>query len=90
MTNKVTVFDFETLKKLNNKAVRHGLNRSLVNKFFEVVDPTNLFPVVFSMVHNDDHVRAEFIYNAAGETAWIDVSFDDFNKLPKVEVTGEA
>lgn len=82
MTNKVTVFDFETLKKLNKKAIKYGLNRSLVSEFFDLINPDDVFPIVFSMVHNDDHIRTRFIYNDAGDSAWLDVSFADFNKLP--------
>ena len=42
------------------------------------------FPITFSMIHNDTEVRVIFQFNHSGETAQLDMSFDDYANLPKV------
>ena len=77
----------DILRVLNKKAIDQKLNRSLVDDVFESIDDNepNL-PVVFSMVHNDVEMRVQLMFNRAGATGWLDMSFADYNALPAAEV----
>jgi hypothetical protein len=75
--------DYPTLKHLNGKAIKLGLNRTLSYKFFDDVDREKLYPVTFSIDHNDGReIRAKFIYNEAADGAYIDMLSEDFSALP--------
>lgn len=75
------------LKAVNDKAIKDNLNRALDEAIFDVLpkDPSTLYPVTMSFMHNDDHMRVRFVYNEYGDGAWIDMSFEDFRCLPDSE-----
>lgn len=75
------------LKQVNDTAIKYNLNRALDEAIFEVLpkDPSTLYPVTMSFMHNDDHMRVRFVYNEHGDGAWIDMSFEDFRCLPDSE-----
>ena len=76
-------FDYPTLKKLNDKAVKLGLNRALTDEVFKDISSETLFPITFTMDHNDgSEIRAKFIYNEAADGAYIDMLSEDFSALP--------
>ena len=82
MTTKFLTHDH--FEELNKKAVQNGMNRSV---FFDrlPIDMGDKFPVVVSLVHNDMEMRCKVVLNREGETAWLDMSFDDYNGLPEIE-----
>jgi len=82
------------LDTLNRKAIKanynrqlsiHGLIRAMKDKNGEVA--LVRFPITFSMIHNDTEVRVVFMFNAKGETAQLDMSFDDYAELPSISST---
>jgi hypothetical protein len=76
---------YTSFEELNEKAVRNRLNRSVwLNKL--PVDVHDKFPIVLTLVHNDVEMRCEVVLNREGETAWLDMSFDDYNRLPEIEL----
>lgn len=78
-------FDYESLEAANATAEVFNLNRTLNEDFFESLDKNKFYPISFSMVHNDDHIRVKFIYDVDGEvpaSAWLDMTTWDFEKLP--------
>jgi hypothetical protein len=77
------------LYELNKRAIKQNLNRSIKFEKWrqseKVAIDTN-FPIQFHMVHNDDHMRVQFTYNAKGSSLWLDMSMADFNSLPGVSI----
>jgi hypothetical protein len=82
-------FTFDLLRKINRKSIRANLNRTLTLKFLSTLETEKLYPIVFSMPHNDDHMRVRFVHNDNGNdhsSSWIDLSFKDYDSLPEVAV----
>ena len=82
MTTKFLTYTL--FEQLNKKAVRQGLNRSV---YFDrlPIDKDDKFPVSLSIIHNDSEMRCEVVLNHDGDTAWLDMSLDDYKDLPEVE-----
>ena len=78
------------LETLNRKAIKANYNRQLnMNGLIKAMDNNGKvellrFPITFSMIHNDTEVRVVFQFNHAGETAQLDMSFDDYAELPSI------
>ena len=78
------------LETLNRKAIKANYNRQLnMNGLIKAMDNNGKvellrFPIIFSMIHNDTEVRVVFQFNHAGETAQLDMSFDDYAELPSI------
>ena len=79
------------LETLNRKAIKANYNRQLnMNGLIRAMETENgevelvRFPITFSMIHNDTEVRVVFMFNAKGETAQLDMSFDDYAELPSI------
>tara|TARA_R100001086_G_C11774101_1_gene241677 strand:+ start:78 stop:344 length:267 start_codon:yes stop_codon:yes gene_type:complete len=82
--NSYPYFDYPTLKKLNDKAISLNLNRSLEPSFFDDVSPDTLFPVTFSIDHNDGReARVRFVYNELADSEYLDLLMHDFLSLPR-------
>ena len=81
------------LETLNRKAIKANYNRQLnMNGLIKAMDNNGKvellrFPITFSMIHNDTEVRVVFQFNHAGETAQLDMSFDDYAELPSISST---
>jgi len=81
------------LETLNRKAIKANYNRQLnMNGLIKAMDNNGevellRFPITFSMIHNDTEVRVVFMFNAKGETAQLDMSFDDYAELPSISST---
>ena len=43
------------------------------------------FPVVFNMVHNDVEMRVQIMCNYDGQTAFLDIPFETFDSLGRME-----
>ena len=78
--------NYETLKQGNAEALRSRRNRSITNFDNLLINHTDLFPIAFSMIHNDFEVRAQVVLNDDGLTAWVDMPLKTFNKLPTANV----
>ena len=84
------------LETLNRKAIKANYNRQLnmsglikameikAHPLWEGKVELARFPITFSMIHNDTEVRVVFMFNARGETAQLDMSFDDYAELPSI------
>ncbi len=84
----IKYFTFPLLKRINQRSINWKLNRTLPKSFFKALDKSKKYPVVFSMIHNDDHIRLKFIHNewgGASSEAWLDVSLADYETLPVSE-----
>ncbi len=78
------------LETLNRKAIKANYNRQLnMDGLINAMDNKGKvellrFPITLSMIHNDTEVRVVFQFNHAGETAQLDMSFDDYAELPSI------
>jgi hypothetical protein len=83
------------LETLNRKAIKANYNRQLnMEGLVKVMEDKDgdveftRFPITFSMIHNDTEVRVIFQFNHSGETAQLDMSFDDYAELPLISSIG--
>mgnify|MGYP003650293639 CR=1 FL=1 len=78
------------LETLNRKAIKANYNRQLnMSGLIKAMDSNGevellRFPITFSLIHNNTEVRVVFQFNPAGETAQLDMSFDDYAELPSI------
>ena len=77
--------DKRLLISLNNEAIRSNRNRTLKPKKVNELPDGDLFPVMYSMIHNDNEIRCMVVLSEKGENAWLDMPIDRFNKLPRWE-----
>tara|TARA_R100001015_G_C4598498_1_gene153582 strand:+ start:302 stop:595 length:294 start_codon:yes stop_codon:yes gene_type:complete len=85
----IKYFDYETLRAANEKAKDLNYNRTLEHSFFKEIDKDALFPITWSMPHNDENIRVRFVHNEFGaesSAAFLDITLDDFHALPATEV----
>jgi hypothetical protein len=80
----------EKFKKLNAKAIKYKLNRSVNKKFAKKIPNHWKLPVVFVMDHGNWQMRCKFScanpINPAehlNDGLWLDMSRKDFGKLEK-------
>lgn len=86
---KVKILTTPDLIELNKRAVKANRNRALIDEVYELLDPEGTHVVTFSMIHNDVEIRVRMLmkYKDTMEPieGWLDMSFEDFNKLREVE-----
>jgi|15BtaG_2_1085339.scaffolds.fasta_scaffold68846_2 hypothetical protein len=70
-------------RQLDIKAILESMEKN--RKFSQVKDiRLTRMPISSSMIHNDTEVRVVFYFNGAGDTAQLDMSFDDYDELPLI------
>ncbi len=89
MSRKVKYLTKEQLIKLNNKSIILDRNRNINPKVIENLPKYNkvgsekVFPIIFSMVHNDVEMRCMIQFDETAENkGLLDISCTDYNKLP--------
>jgi len=81
---QVKYFNKASLLDANNEAILSERNRSLHNeKIVDIADDT-LFPIVFSMPHNDVEMRVELMLDPTTKV-WLDMPFEAYEALPSVD-----
>ena len=76
--------DYESLKALNDTAVKNKYNRSLYFDKLPIKKDT-LFPIKDWMVHEyatGNAIRTSIVLNEEGDSAWLDIPVSMYNKLP--------
>lgn len=82
----VKYFDKRSLRTANNDAIHYGFNRSIREDVIEQLDDETLFPVVFTMPHNDGaEMRLKLLLSPTKE-AWLDVIPEGYESLPHVSI----
>jgi hypothetical protein len=77
--------DKEKLIELNIKAINTKRNRSSDPELLEeALNTTQLYPVIFSMIHNDKEMRVAF--SVGGSFVWVDMDFEDYLNLPELSI----
>ena len=80
--------DYETLERLNKSSIRHGRNRNLYLERLPI-DRDKLYPVAFVFLHNDVEMRLQLVFNRQGESAWLDISLEEYTELPEYVQPGD-
>jgi hypothetical protein len=75
------------LAMINRDAINKGRNRTLDTDFINELPEDLVYPVIFSMVHNNCEIRARIVFNRAGQTGFLDMSFEQFEQLGESEVS---
>ena len=78
-------FTYDLLKRINTSSIRAKRNQNLVFNNLPI-DPSELYPVVYSFSHNDVEMRAMILLNRSGERALLDMSFAEFDSLPSIDM----
>ena len=77
---KIPYMNKMMLKSVNEDASSRGV-ASLVPKKVELLPEGTLFPIVFTMIHNDRDIRC-VIALEEDKTGTVDLTVDRFNLLP--------
>ncbi len=80
----VKTFTQGILARLNRKAIKAGANRTLRVQVVKRLSPANVYPISQALLHNDTDIRCTIVLNEKGDTAELDVTLDDYNRLPTV------
>lgn len=88
---KVKYFTKTALLAANDLAIRTKRNRSLYQEKVEELPSDLLFPVGFSIPHNDVEMRVSIAVGPSAEKlqiVWLDLPFELYSALPEMEVPG--
>jgi hypothetical protein len=77
--------DKSLLISINNEAIKSNRNRTLKPEKVKELPDSDFFPVMHSMIHNDEEIRCMVVLSEKGENAWLDMPIDRFNNLPRWE-----
>jgi putative restriction endonuclease len=79
--NTLKYLTWDLLVEINESSIKAGRNRTFHIERLPV-KRSDLFPVAFWFPHNDKEIRTEIILNEKGTTGWLDMSMDEFTRLP--------
>ena len=82
----VKVLDIMLLRKIIGMNPRNKISQKQFNKAWDLPTHT-LFPIAFSMLHNDDEMRVQIVLDQNGDSVWFTMPLKDFNALPELEVS---
>ena len=72
----------------NKKAIATQRNRTLKPKKLEAL-PDVRFPIVFTLLHNDEEMRCRIVLDENGTSAYLDIPFSTFESLPTIQVPSD-
>ena len=80
----IKYMDYKILELLNKSSVKNKRNRNFwMDKL--PIDKEGLYPVVLGFPHEGQEMRTKLMLNADGDVGWLDISFDEYEKLPVME-----
>ena len=82
----VKVLEIMLLRKIIGMNPRNKISKKQFNKAWDLPTHT-LFPIAFSMLHNDDEMRVQIVLDQNGDSVWFTMPLKDFNALPELEVS---
>ena len=68
-------------KRLNNRAISKGYNRSVYRKAYDIINDDDLLPVVFSLDHSHTDCMRSQIAITDKVKVWVDIAYKDYDKL---------
>ena len=78
---QIPFLTFDDLQRINASSVEAKRNRNLWLDTLPIQDHDTVYPVAFHFVHNDAEIRVQIVLNGKGDTAWLDMSFEEFAGL---------
>ena len=88
MSNTVSFMTYQDVKRINQRSIDEGRNRTITDEFFEDFPTDTLFPVVMDFVHNDVEMRVELSYGSG--SVFLDMGFDDYAEGVQQQNLGEV
>ena len=88
MNNTVSFMTYQDVKRINQRSIDEGRNRTLTDEFFKDFPTDTLFPVVMDFVHNDVEMRVELSYGSG--SVFLDMGFDDYAEGVQQQNLGEV
>lgn len=82
---QVKYFNKASLLDANNEAILSERNRSIYNESIVDIADDTLFPIVFSMPHNDVEMRVELMLDPTTKV-WLDMPLEAYEALPTIDV----
>ena len=82
---QVKYFNKASLLDANNEAILSERNRSIYNESIVDIADDTLFPIVFSMPHNDVEMRVGLLLDPETKV-WLDMPFEAYEALPTIDV----
>ena len=87
-TKKLRLLDYQTLLRLNESSIRAGRLHHLPTELLAAT-PQQRYPINLCLPRRrgqQEEVRLSVVLDLAGQTAWLDVSPEEFISIPEVDV----
>ena len=80
----IKYMDYKILNLLNKSSVKHKRHKNFwMDKL--PIDKDELYPVVSKFPLTGNEMSTKLILNQDGDVGWLDISFDEYDKLPEME-----
>ena len=88
------VFDYKTLKRINQSSRKAKRNRNVYFEKLPIKNDGTLYPVTFVMLHSDrgandrggGEIRTRILLNGeTGDLIFLDMSIEEYEALPRVK-----
>ena len=79
---------YKDVKRINQKSIDEGRNRTITDEFFEDFTEDTLFPVIMDFAHNDTEMRVQLSYGIG--SVFLDMGFDDYAEGVQQQNLGEV
>src|SRR4029077_14158407 len=97
MAMSTTVINTDDFRYISRKGIRKKFNQLPSDELLTSLDPEGTHVLVFSMVHNDDHMRTMWMVKTLGWSpdtrppeVLLDMSFEDFRSLRSIRLTEDG
>ncbi|MBI4338798.1 MAG: hypothetical protein HY680_02455 [Chloroflexi bacterium] len=87
-TKKLRILDYEALVRLNDSSIHAGRLRNLPRESLAAA-PQRRYPINLWLPRrrgSQEEVRLSVVMDAAGQSVWLDVSPQEFDAIPQVDV----
>ena len=80
----IKYFTKKDLIRINNDSIKNKRNRTLEPSHLKSLPDNKLFPIGLAFEHNGIEMRVMVIFSQSGARGYLDLSFNDFNKLKTI------
>jgi|TARA_B100001964_G_scaffold47434_1_gene53015 putative restriction endonuclease len=81
----IRYFTKKDLIRINNNSIKHKRNRTLEPSHLKSLPDNKLFPIGLAFEHNGVEMRVMVVFNQSGAGGYLDLSFNEFNKLSQMK-----
>ena len=79
---------YKDVKRINQKSIDEGRNRTITDEFFKDFSEDTCFPVIMDFVHNDTEMRVQLSFGSG--SVFLDMGFDDYAEGVQQQNLGEV